>query len=304
MEITEVQRISYEDKVKHSYQSGGSNLKEFVRVENVTGAGKHEFRTYGKFEMVDRGQTRSRLEMQDASNGMVECTFKDKVLPVLTDIFDQAKTNAPQLQAENAKAMALAVKRMEDNILLRAFDLIDFSNCTIDGEDGQDISSSNVITVSGYTEILEKLEVGLECFDKYEMRGSGDMFGDGTVRCAITEKVHTMMLKRTETQSQFTSDFKSLVDGKVASFVGYQFALIGTGRGTLGLKKNVQSAGANVRSCYAWVKSAMGEAVSIAPRVEGAYLHTYTSNFLNTIMSMGACCIDPRGVVRFDITGG
>jgi len=300
--ITDVQRTVYEDMVKHAYQSAGSNLETRCRVQNVPGAGKYEFRTFGELNMVDRGQTRSRLEAQETANGLVECTVNDKVLPVLTDIFDQAKTNAPQEQAESAKAIGMAMKRERDSFLLRAMDAIDFTSVTINGETGIDLSTTNVITVSGYAEIIDKLAAGLEVFDKYEMRGSGDMFGDGTVHCAITEKEHTMLLKSTETQSSFTSDFKSLVDGKVASYAGYQFVMIGTGRGTRGLVKNVKSAGASVRACYAWVNSAVGQMVSIAPRVEATYLHQYTSNFINGILSIGAVAIDPRGIIRFNVT--
>lgn len=280
--ITDVQRIEYENKVKHAYQSAGSMLENTVRVQNIAGAGKYNFRKFGKLDMVERGQTRSMLEAQATDNSLVECEATNFVLPVLTDMFDQARTNAPQEQQEAAVAQAMAMKRKRDSSVIAALD-------------AASMATNHTITCSsGLT--IEKLADGLELFDANEIR-QNDVLGDGQIHMLITEKQHKSLLLEAETQSVDTSNFRSLVHGKVGEFMGYTFHLIGTGRGALGLTKT-----STVRACYAYVKSAIGQCVNVEPRVETSYQDLYTSYLTNALLAVGSVVIDNQGVVKFNVT--
>jgi len=281
--LSDVQRIEFETMVKHAYQGAGSMLENTVRVKNAVRAGEYRFRKFGELNMVPRGQSKSMLEGQEPNHSTVTVTASDYVLPVLTDIFDQAKTDAPDEQAEAAQAIAMAMKRQRDYSVISALD-------------SATIASGNTITCgSGLT--VAKLREGMIQFDKYEIR-QNDPLGDGTIYMLITEVQHDELLADAATQSIDTSDFKSLVNGKVGDFMGYKFILIGSGRGSLGLPE--ESSG--VRACWAYTKSAIGQAVSIEPRVESSYENLYTSHLVNGILSLGTGVIDNLGVVQFNCT--
>lgn len=281
--LTDVQRVQYENEVKHAYQSIGSALENTVRVKSAPQAGTYQFRKFGKLEMVPRGAYRSLLEAVETNHELVPCTATDYVLPVLTDEFEQAKSGgeAPQEQKESAMAIALAMKRQRDYSVIAALDA---------GTPENTVTCGSGLTVA-------KLREGLIHFDKYEMRAGGDPVGGGCLYMAITEIQHDELLADALTQSIDTSNFKSLVDGKITEFCGYNFILIGTGRGSLGL-----GASGGVRRCYAWVKSAMGQAVSIEPRIKSGYELMYTSDVTVGQLSLGSTMVDARGVVQFDCT--
>jgi|GEM_PF-6181928 len=280
--ITDVQRVEYENMVKHAYQSLGSNLDATVRVKNVTGAGTFNFRNFGALTMVPRGQTRSRLEAQATVNTLVACTATDYVLPILTDIFDQSKTDAPDEQAESAQAIALAMRRQRDQSVIDALDAATMAS-------GHTITCGSGLTVA-------KLIEGMEVFDSDEIR-SNDPLGDGVIHFLITEKEHTDLLSDALTQSIDTSNFRSLTTGRVGEFMGFKFILIGSGRSEGGLTLD-----GSTRACYAYVKSAVGQCVNIEPRVESTYLHEYTSDFVNGILSLGSVAVDTGGIVKFNVT--
>jgi len=42
--------------------------------------------------------------------------------------------------------------------------------------------------------------------------------------------------------------------------------------------------------------------VNIEPRVESTYLHEYTSDFVNGILSLGSVAVDTGGIVKFNVT--
>jgi hypothetical protein len=281
-QITDVQRVEYENRVKHAYQSLGSNLDSTVRVQNITGAGNFKFRNFGKLKMVPRGQTKSRLEAQATVNTLIDCSATDYVLPILTDIFDQSKTNAPNEQQESALAIALAMRRQRDQSVITALDAATMAT-------GHTITAGSGLTVA-------KLIEGMEVFDANEIRNN-DPLGDGTITCLITEKEHTDLLSDALTQSIDTSNFKSLVTGQVGDFMGYKFIMIGSGRAEGGLTLT-----GSTRECYAYVKSSMGQCVNVEPRVESTYLHEYTSDFVNGILSLGSVAVDTGGIVKFNVT--
>lgn len=281
-DLTSVELVRYENDVKHAYQSGGSNLENTVRVKAAPQPGTYKFRKFGRLEMVPRGAYKSLLNALEVSHTLVDCTASDFVLPVLTDEFEQAHSGgeAPQEQSESAIAAGLAMKRQRDYSVIAALEA--------------GTPSNTVTAAAGFT--VAKAREGLQHFDKYEMRGSGDPMGDGTLFCAISEVEHDDLLADALTQSIDTSNFKSLVDGKVGDFVGYKFLLIGTGRGTKGLQ------GTAPRRCYAWVKSALGQAVSIEPRIKMGYELLHTSNAMVAQLSLGSVIVDADGVVQFDVT--
>lgn len=283
--LTSVELVRYENDVKHAYQSAGSALDMTVRVKDAPQPGTYKFRKLGMLDMIARGDYRSTLNALTTNHETVDCTVSDFVLPIATDEFEQAHSGgeAPQEQSESAMACGFGMRRQRDYSVIAALEA---------GTPALTVTAGSGLTVA-------KLREGLVQFDKYEMRSiSSANTGDGTVNMLITEIQHDELLADSLTQSIDTSNFKSLVDGKVGEFAGYKFILIGTGRGAT---KGLQASG-GVRRCYAYVKSAMGQAVSIAPRIKYGYEVLMTSDVLVGQLSVGSVMVDAIGVVQFDCT--
>jgi hypothetical protein len=281
--LTEVERVAYENDVKHAYQSGGSMLDQTVRVKSPR-PGHTWFRKFGILDMIPRGDYKSILNAIDASHDKVECTVGDFVLPVLTDDFEQAHSGgeAPQEQNESATAAGYGMRRQRDYSVIAALE-----------------AGTPALTVTaGSGLVVAKLREGLKQFDKHEMRAvSGSATGDSKLYGLITENQHDNLLADALTQSIDTANFKSLVEGSIKAFCGYDFILIGTGRGTKGL----QATGAT-RRCYAYVKSALGQAVSMEPKVEFGRELLRTSDAMVAMLSLGSVLVDAQGSVQFDCT--
>jgi len=281
--LSSVARVAYENDVKHAFQSSGSDLHTTVRVKDAKQPKVYNFRLFESLDMVPRGAYRSELNLQTGDHSNVPCTAAAFVLPIGTDEFEQAETGgeAPNEQSESALAIGYAMARQRDYSVIAALE-----------------SGTPTLTVtagSGLT--VAKLLEGLIPFDKYEMRHqSGAATGDSNLYMAISEVEHGDLLADALTQSIDTSNFKSLVDGKINNFAGYSFILIGTGRGSKGL------VGSAPRACYAWVKSAMGQAVSLSPTVEMGREIMLTSDVVVGKMFLGSVMVDPKGVVQFNVT--
>lgn len=285
--LTEVERIAFENEVQHQFQAIGSALQNTVRLKDAPQAGTYKFRKFAKLDMVPRGAYKSALEAVQTSHDIVACTASDYVLPVMTDTFEQSHTGgeAPIEQREAAMAIAWAMQRQRDSSVIQAF------------ETSNDAAAiANTVTAgSGLT--VAKLVDALVYFDANEMRAGGDPVGGGKVYTLITEYEHADLLNDSITQNIQTSNFKSLTDAKVQEFAGHNLILIGSGRGTLGLEKT-----STTRRCYSYVKSAVGQAVCISPKVESEYQMLYQSELTVGKLSLGSVVIDVNGVVRIDVT--
>lgn len=285
--LTEVERIAFENEVQHAYQAIGSALHNTVRLKDAPQAGTYKFRKMAKLDMVPRGAFKSAIEALEVSHDLVACTAEDFILPVMTDTFEQAHTGgeAPIEQREAAMAIAWAMQRKRDSSVIQAL------------ETSNDAAAITNTTTMGSGMTVAKLIDTLVYFDAQEMRAGGDPVGGGKVYTLITEKQHANILNDAKTQSLDTSRFQSLVDAKIGEFAGHNFILIGTGRGSLGLEITTTT-----RRSYSYVKSAIGQAVCIAPKVESEYQMLYQSELTVGKLSVGSVVIDVNGVVRNDCT--
>ena len=285
-DLTSVELVRYENDVQHAFQAGGSALDMTVRKKDAPQAGTYKFRKFGKLDMIPRGAYGAMLNALATDHGIVDCTVSDFVLPIKTDEFEQAHSGgeAPQEQSESAMACGFGMRRQQDYSVIAALEA----------------ATPDLIVTAGAGLTIAKCLDGLVQFDTNEMRSvSGANSGDSRVHTLISEKQHRNLLADALTQSIDTSNFKSLTDAKVEGkeFAGMNFILIGTGRGTKGLQIT-----ATERRCYSYVKSAIGQAVSIAPRVKHGYEILLTSDVLVGQLSVGSVVIDEAGTVQYDCT--
>lgn len=281
--LSSVARVEYENDVKHAYQSGGSDLHMTVRTKDAPQPKTYKFRKYGELNMVPRGNYKSVMDLLDQDHTLVDCTASPFVLPIGTDEFEQAETGgeAPIEANEGAMAVGFAMARKRDYSVIAALEA---------ATPGLTVTAGSGLTVA-------KLREGLIQFDKYEMRSiSGAVTGDGNAYFLFSEVEHDDLLGDSLTQSIDTSNFKSLVEGKIREFCGFNFILIGTGRGSNGL------VGSAPRACYAYVKSAMGQAVSIMPRVRFGYEILMATDIMVGQLFLGSVAVDEVGVVKFNVT--
>jgi len=284
-DLSSVQLVRYLNDVKQGFQAAGSNLHDTVRTKGAPSAGTVKFRKFGRLDMIPRGDYKSVLDALATDHTNVDCIVSPFVLPIVTDEMEQAGSGgeAPMEQDESAIAVGYAMGRQRDYSVIAA--------CEAATPSGTDVTAPSGLTVAKLAEILEP-------FDKYEMRSrSGAATNDGHIYTLIGEKQHRNLLADALTQSIDTSNFKSLVDGKVEEFSGHKLILIGTGRGSKGL-----AASGGVRRIYSYVKAAMGQACSVEPRIRRGYEVLMTSDVLVGQLMVGSVNVDADGILQTNCT--
>jgi hypothetical protein len=116
--------------------------------------------------------------------------------------------------------------------------------------------------------------------------------GKGTRSFVISAEGLEQLLGTTEATSSDFAMVKSLVDGEISYWLGFDFTMIET-RSEGGLPK-VSTA----RTSYAYAKSAIGLAVGIDFRTEVNYIPHKTSWLANGLFSAGSVAIDALGIVE------
>jgi hypothetical protein len=264
---------SFDAEVKHAYQGAGK-LRPTVRLRTGIVGSTHRFPNMGKGTATVRVPQTDVVPMNIAHTNQT-ATLEDWNAPEYTDIFQQAKVNFDE-QSELAKTIAGAIGRREDQLIL---DALDAASTTLTVSD--DIGGTNTGMNTAKLRRAKKL-----------LDDQGVESGKGTRSFVISAEGLEQLLGTTEATSSDFAMVKSLVDGEISYWLGFDFTMIET-RSEGGLPK-VSTA----RTSYAYAKSAIGLAVGIDFRTEVNYIPHKTSWLANGLFSAGSVAIDALGIVE------
>jgi len=273
--LNAAQIAAFDAEVKHAYQ-GTASLRNTVRVRTGVKAATYRFPKMGKGLASKRVPQTDVVPMNVAHTNQT-ATLEDWNAPDYTDIFDQAAVNFEE-QKELAQAIAAAIGRREDQMILDALDAASstLTVATTIGGAGTDWNSAKV-------------------------RRSKRLLDDQGVPGMDRHLVHSAqgleaMLGTTEATNSDYASVKALVQGEIDTWVGFKWHVIET-RTEGGLPKT-----GTARTSYAWHKSAIGLAIGLDFYTEVNYVPEKTSWLANGIFKAGAVAIDALGVVEVTTT--
>jgi len=275
--LTQNQINSFDARVKAAYENGGM-LRPTVEVaDNVVGA-THRFNKIGK------GLATRRIDQTDVIpmnivHGNATATLEDWNAAEYTGIFNQQKVNYKE-QDKLATIIANAIGRREDQLILDALDAA-ATTLTVDTNVGGAGTGLNTAKIRRAAMLMNKKGVP---------RGKGER------TIVVSASGMEELLGDTQVTSTDYNVVKTLYDGEISHWVGFEFKVM-EDRDEGGLPKS-----GNLRSSFAYHKSAIGLAVGINMRTEVNYIAHKTSWLANGIFSAGSVAIDADGIVELTTT--
>lgn len=275
--LTINEQASFDARVKQAYQGSGMLRHTVELADNVVGA-THRFHKMG------RGMATKRIDQTDVipmniMHGNATAVLEDWNAAEYTGIFNQQKVPYKE-QDKLAFIIAAAIGRREDQLILDAIDAAATTK-VVDTDVGGTGTGLNTAKVRRAKKLLDQ---------------DGVPRGKGERTLVISADGLEELLGNTEVTSSDYNVVKSLYDGEVSYWVGFEIIQM-ENRDEGGLPKT----GA-VRTSYAYHKQAVGLAVGINFRTEVNYIPVKTSYLANGIFSGGAVAIDNEGIVEIETT--
>lgn len=268
---------SFDARVKAAYQAMGM-LRPYVRLATGIIGSTHRFTRIGKGTATKRISQTDVVPMNIAY-GNTTATLEDWNAPEYTDVFDIPKVNWSERELL-ATTIAGAIGRREDQLIIDALDA-SATTLTVDTDIGGADSGMNTAKFRRARRLLNEKSVP---------RGKGDR-----VALVSAEAIEQMLGTTDVTSSDFAA-VKSLVDGEINSWLGFDVVELDD-RDEGGLP-----VASNIRTNFFFHREAVGLAVGINFRTEVNYIPQKVSWLANGLFSAGATYIDADGIVEVETT--
>lgn len=265
---------AFDDEVKHAYQGGGM-LRETVSVRNNIGAESYQFQKLGSVTMRDHA-SQSKFEPADIEHTNAVATLTDKRVSELTDLFDDDKMDINERQ-ELSMSFGKAMGREEDQTV---YDTIN---------DGQSYSGDQLVeeSVGGNAAFnTTKIRAAKEHFDEIEAPPEDRYF-------VVTPKAMQQLLGTTAPTSSDFNTVKSLVDGDLDTWMGFDFKVLPPSRDEGGIEVD-----SDIALNYAYHKKSVGCAIGTGPRTDVDWEGIYASWLTQGFLSIGGALRDTEGQVQ------
>lgn len=273
--LSAVQVEEFDSEVKQAYQ-GMSNLRNTVTFRGNVTAGTYNFRKMGK-GLANQKAPQADVTPMDVENSKQLATLENWNAPEYTDIFDQAGVNFDE-QAELAEAIAMAIGRREDQLIIDA--QLNSATTNLVGTDVGGVGTGlNVAKARRASKLLNALGVPMK--DRHIL---------------VSAEGLEQMLGEEETTSSDYNTVKALVNGELDTFVGFKFHVIEE-RAEGGLP-----VAANIRTGIAYHKRSTGIAVGLGPKTQVDWVPQKTSWLANGMLKAGAVARDAEGIVLVSST--
>jgi len=225
----------------------------------------------GDTVMEERGAYQSLVPVSDLDYEQITTTFKDFVLNLPLDIFQQAELLTDVL-SNLGSVHAKAAGRREDQSVLNALDAAVGTGTIADG--GTNLSVAKLTEAAA---ILDEQNVDPQ--DRY---------------LAMTPSQLQALLGEDKPTNTLYVNTRNLMDGQVESLCGFQIYTLGT-RAEGGLPK-----AGNIRTCFAWQRTSMGRVYSMTPVTEIEWSAPHQSWLTISRMRLGSSALLPKGIVKID----
>lgn len=262
----------FESEVKHAYQETGNKLSQTTRFRRIQGESTR-FPKLGMLTAAERGAPSTAVVLSNNAASSVTISTVDHTVAEMTDVFLQEKINF-DAKAESAKSVAMACGRKVDQIIIDAFVANKGSYAT-----------DNVIAANSSNLTIAKLAAVSKVLDRQGVDDT-DRFG------LIDTNTHHSFTQQTEVASSDYNQQRVLATGKINSYYGYNFNVVGN----LGTEGGLPVA-SDIRDNFFYHKSAIGTVMNMNIKVNISFQELYQSHLVVASFSCGSKLIDPLGVV-------
>lgn len=265
--LSAVARTEFDTEVKQAYQMG-SKLGNTVTVRSNVVGDTYKFRGMGK-GMANQKASQADVTPMDVTHSTPTAILANWNAPEYTDIFDNAEVNFDE-QVELAQAIAMAIGRRKDQIIIDAAEAASSPGTVAAGGADQTVAKANEAAMN--------------------LNAAGVGSGDRTYLVSA-EGLEAMLNQEKATSADYMQ-VKALVNGDLNSAFSFNWIVI-EDRDEGGL-----TLATNDRTSLAYHKSAIGYAEGIGPRTEVNYVAEKTSWLANGILKAGAISRDDSGIVH------
>jgi len=260
----------FDAEVKQAYQAARA-LAGIVREKSAQGA------NIVKFPKLGKGVASVRTPQADVSPmntaySLASATMTDFIAAEYSDLFDQSHVNFND-RSELVTAVGNAIGRRMDQVAIDALDAataIAVANTV--AEDGSSGSASDLNT--------GKIRAAKKALDANNVPPED--------RCLLihANNLSSLLAQTSATSSDFNT-IRTLVDGSLSTWLGFNVITIGD-RDEGGLTKD----GSSDRSTYAFHKNAVGLGMSMNQRTEVNYVPEKVSWLVSSMFGAGAIAIE------------
>lgn len=270
--LNTVQFKTFEADVHHEFIENGGKLRDTVRVK-TTGGESHQFTKYGAMRMTEHAVATEVL-VSNPPVTKVTITIKRYAGRVQCDDFLKSEVPYDAL-SELKPAITGACRRKEDQIIIDALVASSPSKTVAKNISGSN-DNLNVAMIAQSALLLD--EDGVPEDSRYILAG-------------VRGKHH--LTQETDVKTIDTSAVKTLVNGSIASFYGFDFKFIGNNGEEGGLPLAT-----NDRTNFAYAKSAVGYVMNRDFTMRVEYNANIISDEIVMYFSAEAGVIDQLGVVK------
>lgn len=280
----------YRNNVSMLVQQKGSRLRPFVRVEPQNS----EFEFYDRIGATDAVEITGRHQdtpLVSTPHDRRRVSLRDYDWADLIDRQDKLKMLIDPTSAYAMNAVFAMGRKMDDAIISAAFDAAHSGKT---GQTSVSFPAGNQVAVN-YVEsgsaangnlTIGKIRRAKEILDAYDNDPD-----EARIMTCTANSLHSL-LRNIEITSQDYNVVKALVEGKVDTFMGFQFVRT----------QRLQTDASGYRRHIAWVQSKLLLAVSQDPMVDvGPRRDKRNSMQVYVTMGIGATRMEEEGVVEIKV---
>ena len=265
---------SFESEVHDEFIEDGGKLRSTVRVKHIAG-NQHQFPIYGSIR-VTKHSVGSEIISSNPTASKVTVTTERYTARVDTDMFLQGEVNYDALVALKP-GMLSACRRKEDQII-------------IDALNGASLPAANSVP-KNQSGSNDDLNIKMISRSAFLLDNIGVPDDNRTIVASVSGKHH--LTNEADVKSIDTNSIKTLVNGNISSFYGFDFKFIGAN----GLEGGLPLA-SNDRTNFAYQKDAVGYAIGKDFMMFTDFVVSSVSTVIVVAFSSEAVVIDPTGVVK------
>lgn len=261
----------FQAEVVNAYSQMGSKLKSTVRSKNNIQGASTTFQIIGKG--VAATKTRNgQVPTMKLTHTPKECALSDYYAGEWVDSLDELKVGHDERKVV-AQAGAYALGRKTDELIINAL-------------------KTTTTTIGSAAAALTKATI-LEAFT---LLNKEDVPDDGERYAIVSPQAWNQLLSIEEFSSaDYVGAKTPFVAGcESRKWLGINF-IMHTGLPATGSDETA------AHTCFIYHKNAVGHAVGMDIKTDITWHGDYAAHFVNNMMSQGACLIDPKGVIKFDV---
>lgn len=261
----------FQAEVVNAYSQMGSKLKSTVRSKNNIQGASTTFQIIGKG--VAATKTRNgQVPTMKLTHTPKECALSDYYAGEWVDSLDELKVGHDERKVV-AQAGAYALGRKTDELIIDAL-------------------KTTTTTIGSAAAALTKATI-LEAFT---LLNKEDVPDDGERYAIVSPQAWNQLLSIEEFSSaDYVGAKTPFVAGcESRKWLGINF-IMHTGLPATGTGATA------AHTCFIYHKNAVGHAVGMDIKTDITWHGDYAAHFVNNMMSQGACLIDAKGVIKFDV---